>query len=50
MKWQREISSAWPNLDLMTIASPGDYSLKLTLDTRAGSTESNTIKVAIAKE
>lgn len=50
MKWQREISSAWPDRELMKIASAGNYSLKLTLDTTAGSTESNAIKVAILKE
>jgi hypothetical protein len=50
VKWQREISSIWPDLDLMKIAPVGGYSLKLVLDTQAGSMESNTIKVAIVKK
>jgi hypothetical protein len=49
MKWALETSSGWPDFDLKIVPA-GDYSIKLTLDTTAGSKESNAIKVVIVKE
>ena len=45
--WAREISSVWPSRELFDVVEPGNYDLRLVLETKSGDIESASVAVLV---